>query len=57
MRSFFRKFKEGLKNQTPTFHKAFEKIFSGAKLDPESLEELEEILGVLVGIIWLYLLL
>ena len=44
MRSFFRKFKEGLKNQTPTFHKAFEKIFSGAKLDSESLEELEDIL-------------
>ena len=44
MRSFFRKFKEGLKNQTSTFHKAFENIFSGAKLDSESLEELEEIL-------------
>lgn len=44
MRSFFRKFKQGLKNQTPTFHKAYENIFSGAKLDPESLEELEEIL-------------
>ena len=44
MRSFFRKFKDGLKNQTPTFRKAFEKIFSGAKLDSESLEELEDIL-------------
>ncbi len=44
MRSFFRKFKEGLKNQTPTFHKAFENIFSGARLDTESLEELEDIL-------------
>ena len=44
MRSFFRKFKQGLKNQTPPFHRAFENIFSGAKLDSESLEELEDIL-------------
>jgi fused signal recognition particle receptor len=44
MRSLFRKFKEGLKKQTPTFHKAFEGIFSGAKLDPAALEELEELL-------------
>jgi len=44
MRSLFRKFKEGFKKQTPTFHKAFDQIFSGAKLDPEALERLEEIL-------------
>lgn len=44
MRSLFRKFKEGLKQQTPTFHKAFENVFSGAKLDQAALEELEEIL-------------
>lgn len=44
MRSLFRKFKEGLKKQTPTFHKAFDKVFTGAKLDQDALDELEEAL-------------
>ncbi|MGB0744112.1 MAG: signal recognition particle-docking protein FtsY [Opitutales bacterium] len=44
MKSFFRKFKEGLKRQTPTFQKAFDGVFSGAKLDGDALEELEEAL-------------
>lgn len=47
MRSFFKKFAEGLKKTTPTFHKVFGKvggIFSGAKLDQDSLDELEEAL-------------
>ena len=44
MRSLFRKFKEGLKKQTPTFHKAFDNVFSGAKLDQDALDELEEAL-------------
>lgn len=44
MRGIFRKFKEGLKRQTPTFQKAFDGIFSGAKLDGDALEELEEAL-------------
>lgn len=44
MRGLFKKFKEGLKRQTPTFHKAFESVFSGGKLDPDALEELEEAL-------------
>lgn len=44
MKSFFRKFKEGLKRQTPTFQKAFDGIFAGAKLDNDALEELEEAL-------------
>jgi len=44
MRSLFRKFKDGLKRQTPTFQKAFDSVFSGAKLDDQALEELEEAL-------------
>ncbi|PXA05218.1 signal recognition particle-docking protein FtsY [Coraliomargarita sinensis] len=44
MKSFFKKFKDGLKRQTPTFQKAFDGVFSGAKLDAEALEELEEAL-------------
>ena len=44
MRSLFRKFKEGLKRQTPTFQKAFSGVFSGAKIDDDALEELEEAL-------------
>jgi len=44
MRSLFKKFKEGLKRQTPTFHKAFDDVFSGAKLDPDALDQLEEAL-------------
>ncbi len=46
MRSLFKKFKEGFKKQTPTFHKAFENVFSGAKLDQGALEQLEEALYV-----------
>ncbi len=44
MKSFFKKFKEGLKRQTPTFQKAFDGIFAGAKLDSDALEQLEEAL-------------
>lgn len=44
MKSLFRKFKDGLKRQTPTFQKAFDGVFSGAKLDDDALEELEEAL-------------
>ena len=44
MRSLFNKFKEGLKKQTPTFHKAFDKVLAGAKLDQDALDELEEAL-------------
>lgn len=44
MKSLFRKFKDGLKRQTPTFRKAFDGVFSGAKLDGDALEELEEAL-------------
>jgi fused signal recognition particle receptor len=44
MRSLLKKFKEGLKRQTPTFHKAFDGIFSGAKLDQSALDQLEEAL-------------
>jgi len=44
MRSLFKKFKEGLKRQTPTFYKAFNDVFSGAKLDQDALDQLEEAL-------------
>ena len=44
MRSLFKKFKEGLKRQTPTFHKAFDNVFSGAKLNQDALDQLEEAL-------------
>jgi fused signal recognition particle receptor len=44
MRSLFKKFKEGLKRQTPTFHQAFDNVFSGAKLDQDALDQLEEAL-------------
>ena len=44
MRSLFTKFKEGFKRQTPTFHQAFEKVFSGAQLDQTALDQLEELL-------------
>jgi fused signal recognition particle receptor len=44
MLSHFRKFKEGLKKNTPTFRKAFDRIFAGARLDAAALESLEEIL-------------
>lgn len=44
MRSLFNKFKQGLKRQTPTLYKAFGNVFSGAKLDHDALEQLEEAL-------------
>ena len=44
MRGLFKKFKDGLKRQTPTFQKAFDGVFSGAKLDANALETLEEAL-------------
>lgn len=47
MRSFFSKFKDGLKKTTPTFYKIFGRvggIFSGKQLDAASLDELEEAL-------------
>ncbi|MDP4609780.1 MAG: signal recognition particle-docking protein FtsY [Opitutales bacterium] len=44
MRGLFKKFKDGLKRQTPTFRKAFDGIFSGAQLDAGALDELEEAL-------------
>jgi fused signal recognition particle receptor len=44
MKSFFKKFKDGLKRQTPTFQKAFNGVFAGAKLDGDALDELEEAL-------------
>jgi len=44
MRGLFKKFKDGLKRQTPTFQKAFNGIFSGAQLDESALEGLEEAL-------------
>ncbi|MGB0417122.1 MAG: hypothetical protein ACPGKS_09770, partial [Coraliomargarita sp.] len=47
MRSLFRKFKEGLKKQTPTFSKAFDHVFTGATLDEDALDELEEALYVI----------
>lgn len=44
MRSLFRKFKDGLAKQTPTFGRAFSKLFSGGSLDADALEQLEEAL-------------
>lgn len=44
MRGLFRKFKDGLKRQTPTFQKAFNGIFAAGKLDDAALEQLEEAL-------------
>ncbi|MFT4901830.1 MAG: fused signal recognition particle receptor [Lentimonas sp.] len=44
MRGLFKKFKDGLKRQTPTFQKAFDGLFSGAKLDQAALDQLEETL-------------
>ncbi len=44
MRGLFRKFKDGLKRQTPTFQKAFGGIFAAGKIDEAALEELEEAL-------------
>lgn len=44
MRSLFRKFKDGLKRQTPTFQRAFDTVFAGTKLNSDAMEELEEAL-------------
>jgi fused signal recognition particle receptor len=44
MLSFFKKLQQGLGKQTPTFQKAFAKVFGGAKLDPVALDELEGVL-------------
>ena len=47
MKSFFSKFKEGLKRSTPTFYKAFGKVgglFAGKSIDAATLDELEEAL-------------
>lgn len=44
MLSFFKKLQKGLGKQTPTFQKAFNKLFGGAKLDPVALDELESVL-------------
>lgn len=44
MQSLLSTFKKGFRQQTPTFHKAFDKVFSGTKLDPTALEQLEETL-------------
>ncbi|HBR94956.1 MAG TPA: signal recognition particle-docking protein FtsY [Opitutae bacterium] len=44
MRGLFKKFKDGLKRQTPTFQKAFNGIFAAGMLDDAALEELEEAL-------------
>ena len=40
MRGLFKKFKDGLKRQTPSFQKAFNGIFAAGKLDASALEEL-----------------
>lgn len=47
MKSFFSKFKEGLKRSTPTFYKAFGKVgglFAGKRIDASTMDELEEAL-------------
>lgn len=44
MLSRFRKFKEGFKKNTPTFQKAFDRVFAGARLDSGALDTLEETL-------------
>lgn len=44
MQSLLSTFKKGFKQQTPTFHKAFGKVFSGKKLDSSAIEQLEETL-------------
>lgn len=47
MASFFQKFRDGLKRTTPTFYRIFGSvggIFSGKKLDADSMDELEEAL-------------
>ena len=42
MAGFISKFKEGLVRETPTFQKAYKKIFSKKYLDLSSIEALEE---------------
>jgi fused signal recognition particle receptor len=44
MRGLLKKFRDGFKRQTPTLHKAFEGVFTGARLDPAALGQLEETL-------------
>jgi fused signal recognition particle receptor len=44
MRALFKKFKDGLIRQTPTFQRAFSGLFKGNQLDASAIEELEEIL-------------
>ena len=47
MKSFFGKFKEGLRRSTPTFYKAFGKVgglFGAKQIDAATLDELEEAL-------------
>lgn len=47
MKSFFSKFKDGLRKSTPTFYKAFGKvggIFGAKRIDAATLDELEEAL-------------
>lgn len=49
MKSFFGKFRDGLRKTTPTFSKAFSKVggmFGGKPLDAATLDELEEALYV-----------
>ncbi len=54
MKSFFEKFKEGLKRTTPTFYKAFGAVgglFAGKKLSAADVDELEEALyGADIGV-------
>lgn len=42
--SFFQRFKEEFRRQTPTFHQAARKMLGAARLDASSVEELEEAL-------------
>ncbi len=47
MPGIFQKFKEGLKNTTPTFYSAFgnlDRLLSGKSLDPETIDQIEETL-------------
>ncbi len=44
MRGLLKKFRDGFKRQTPTLHRAFEGLFTGARLDREALDRLEEAL-------------
>jgi fused signal recognition particle receptor len=44
MLSRLKKFKEGFRKHTPTFHSAFERVFAGPQLDAAALDSLEETL-------------